>query len=219
MRAAYDQGAVDLQAKISVRMDGQRVDTTTGRVLLYDIVPKRIPFEAINKVMDKKQLQSLIDLTYRLCGEKETVLLADRVRSLGYGNATRAGISISLDDMLIPKAKVALLEKATAEVDEIRTQYAEGLITDGERYNKVIDIWAQVTDAVAKEMMGEIGFETAEGVTGHGKKEERRLPSFNPIYIMADSGARGSAQQIRQLAGMRGLMARPSGEIIENPIT
>jgi DNA-directed RNA polymerase subunit beta' len=200
-------------------MDGQRVDTTTGRVLLYDIVPKRIPFDAINKVMDKKQLQGLIDLTYRLCGEKETVLLADRVRSLGYGNATRAGISICLDDMLIPKAKVALLEKATAEVDEIRNQYAEGLITDGERYNKVIDIWAQVTDAVAKEMMGEIGFETAEGTTGEGKKEERRLPSFNPIYIMADSGARGSAQQIRQLAGMRGLMARPSGEIIETPIT
>ena len=219
VRAAYDQGALELQAKITVRMDGQRVETTTGRVLLYDIVPKRIPFDAINKVMDKKQLQSLIDLTYRLCGEKETVLLADRVRSLGYGNATRAGISICLDDMLIPKAKVALLEKATAEVDEIRTQYAEGLITDGERYNKVIDIWAQVTDAVAKEMMGEIGFETAEGVTGHGKKEERRLPSFNPIYIMADSGARGSAQQIRQLAGMRGLMARPSGEIIETPIT
>ncbi|MEI6224278.1 MAG: DNA-directed RNA polymerase subunit beta' [Deltaproteobacteria bacterium] len=219
VRAAYDQGAVELQAKISVRMDGQRVDTTTGRVLLYDIVPKRIPFDAINKVMDKKQLQSLIDLTYRLCGEKETVLLADRVRSLGYGNATRAGISICLDDMLIPKAKVALLEKATAEVDEIRNQYAEGLITDGERYNKVIDIWAQVTDVVAKEMMGEIGFETAEGATDGGKKEERRLPSFNPIYIMADSGARGSAQQIRQLAGMRGLMARPSGEIIETPIT
>jgi DNA-directed RNA polymerase subunit beta' len=219
VRAAYDQGALDLQAKISVRMDGKRVETTTGRVLLYDIVPKRIPFDAINKVMDKKQLQSLIDLTYRLCGEKETVLLADRVRSLGYGNATRAGISISLDDMLIPKEKQTLLEKATREVDEIRNQYAEGLITDGERYNKVIDIWAQVTDAVAKEMMGEIGFETAEGVNEEGRKEERKLPSFNPIYIMADSGARGSAQQIRQLAGMRGLMARPSGEIIETPIT
>ncbi|HET8722627.1 MAG TPA: DNA-directed RNA polymerase subunit beta', partial [Anaeromyxobacteraceae bacterium] len=219
VRAAYDQGALDLQARISVRMDGKRVETTTGRVLLYDIVPKRIPFDAINKVMDKKQLQGLIDLTYRLCGEKETVLLADRVRSLGYGNATRAGISISLDDMLIPREKQTLLEKATREVDEIRNQYAEGLITDGERYNKVIDIWAQVTDAVAKEMMGEIGFETAEGVSESGKKEERRLPSFNPIYIMADSGARGSAQQIRQLAGMRGLMARPSGEIIETPIT
>ncbi len=219
VRAAYDQGAVELQARISVRMDGVRVETTTGRVLLYDIVPKRIPFDAINKVMDKKQLQSLIDLTYRLCGEKETVLLADRVRSLGYSNATRAGISISLDDMLIPKRKQVLLEKATKEVDEIRNQYAEGLITDGERYNKVIDIWAQVTEEVALAMMSEIGFETAEGVTGDGKSEERKLPSFNPIYMMADSGARGSPQQIRQLAGMRGLMARPSGEIIETPIT
>jgi len=219
VRAAYDQGAVDLQARISVRMDGKRVETTTGRVLLYDIVPKRIPFDAINKVMDKKQLQSLIDLTYRLCGEKETVLLADRVRSLGYSNATRAGISISLDDMLIPKRKHVLLEKATREVDEIRNQYAEGLITDGERYNKVIDIWAQVTEEVALAMMGEIGFETAEGVSGDGRSEERKLPSFNPIYMMADSGARGSPQQIRQLAGMRGLMARPSGEIIETPIT
>src|SRR5512136_1295476 len=219
VRAAYDQGALDLQARISVRMDGQRVETTTGRVLLFDIVPKRIPFEAINKVMDKKQLQNLIDLTYRLCGEKETVLLADRVRSMGYGHATRAGISISLDNMVIPKRKQELLDKAMREVDDIRNQYAEGLITDGERYNKVIDIWAQVTDAVAKEMMGEIGFEVAEGVTEEGRKEERKLPSFNPIYIMADSGARGSAQQIRQLAGMRGLMARPSGEIIETPIT
>jgi DNA-directed RNA polymerase subunit beta' len=219
VRAAYDQGAVELQARISVRMDGKRVETTTGRVLLYDIVPKRIPFDAINKVMDKKQLQSLIDLTYRLCGEKETVLLADRVRSLGYSNATRAGISISLDDMLIPKRKQVLLEKATREVDEIRNQYAEGLITDGERYNKVIDIWAQVTEEVALAMMGEIGFETAEGVSEDGKTEERKLPSFNPIYMMADSGARGSPQQIRQLAGMRGLMARPSGEIIETPIT
>jgi DNA-directed RNA polymerase subunit beta' len=219
VRAAYDQGAVELQARISVRMDGARVETTTGRVLLYDIVPKRIPFDAINKVMDKKQLQSLIDLTYRLCGEKETVLLADRVRSLGYSNATRAGISISLDDMLIPTRKQVLLEKATKEVDEIRNQYAEGLITDGERYNKVIDIWAQVTEEVALAMMSEIGFETAEGVTGDGKSEERKLPSFNPIYMMADSGARGSPQQIRQLAGMRGLMARPSGEIIETPIT
>jgi len=219
VRAAYDQGEIDLQAKITVRMDAKRVESTTGRVLLYDIVPKRIPFESVNKVMDKKQLQNLIDLTYRLCGEKETVLLADRVRSLGYGNATRAGISISLDDMLIPSQKVPLLEKANREVDEIHSQYTEGLITSGERYNKVIDIWAQVTDEVAKEMMTEIGFETAVGVGKDGKKEERVQPSFNPIYIMADSGARGSAQQIRQLAGMRGLMAKPSGEIIETPIT
>src|SRR5512137_569513 len=219
VRAAYDHGAVDLQAAIWVRMDGKRVETTVGRVMLYDIVPKRLPFDAINKVMDKKQLQALIDQTYRLCGEKETVLLADRVRSLGYGHATKAGISIALDNMAIPKKKQELLDRATGEVDDIQTQYAEGLITDGERYNKVIDIWAQVTEEVAQEMMGQIGTDVAHGTGKDGKKEERKQPSFNPIFIMADSGARGSAQQIRQLAGMRGLMAKPSGEIIETPIT
>jgi DNA-directed RNA polymerase subunit beta' len=219
VRAAYDQGEVELQAKIWVRMDGKRIETTVGRVLLYDIVPKRLPFESINKVMDKKQLQNLIDLTYRLCGEKETVLLADRVRSMGYGNATKAGISIALENMIIPRKKQDLLTRAGREVDDIQGQYTEGLITDGERYNKVIDIWAQVTEEVAQEMMGEIGQETAIGPGKDGKREERRQPSFNPIYIMADSGARGSAQQIRQLAGMRGLMAKPSGEIIATPIT
>ncbi|BDG07762.1 DNA-directed RNA polymerase subunit beta' [Anaeromyxobacter paludicola] len=219
VRAAYDQGEVALQAKVTVRMDGQRVETTTGRVLLYDIVPKQLPFSSINKVMDKKQLQNLIDLTYRLCGEKETVLLADRVRSMGYGNATKAGISIALSNMIIPKKKQELLGRATKEVDDIHAQYAEGLITFGERYNKVIDIWAQVTEEVAKEMMDEISTEVAVGIGKDGKREERKQPSFNAIYIMADSGARGSAQQIRQLAGMRGLMAKPSGEIIETPIT
>jgi DNA-directed RNA polymerase subunit beta' len=219
VRAAYDQGEVDLQAKIWVRMEGKRIESTVGRVLLFDIVPKRLPFDAVNKEMDKKQLQNLIDLTYRLCGEKETVLLADRVRSMGYGNATKAGISIALDNMVIPRTKQTLLERAMGEVDDIQTQYTEGLITIGERYNKVIDIWAQVTEEVAKEMMGEIGQETAIGTNREGKREERKQPSFNPIYIMADSGARGSAQQIRQLAGMRGLMAKPSGEIIETPIT
>ncbi|MFL5301319.1 MAG: DNA-directed RNA polymerase subunit beta', partial [Anaeromyxobacteraceae bacterium] len=219
VRAAYDQGEVELQARIVVRMDGTRVETTTGRVLLYDILPKRLPFDSVNKVMDKKQLQNLIDLTYRLCGEKETVLLADRVRSMGYGNATKAGISIALSNMHIPRKKQVLLDRATAEVTDIENQYTEGLITKGERYNKVIDIWAQVTEEVAQEMMTEIGTELATGIGKDGKREERRQPSFNPIYIMADSGARGSAQQIRQLAGMRGLMAKPSGEIIETPIT
>jgi len=219
VRAAYDQGEVELQAKVWVRMEGERVETTVGRVLLYDIVPKRLLFESVNKVMDKKQLQNLIDLTYRLCGEKETVLLADRVRSMGYGHATRAGISIALENMVIPRKKQELLQRAMGEVDDIQTQYTEGLITIGERYNKVIDIWAQVTEEVAQEMMGEIGTETATGTNREGKREDRRQPSFNPIYIMADSGARGSAQQIRQLAGMRGLMAKPSGEIIETPIT
>src|SRR2546425_107414 len=224
VRSAYDHHEVDLQAKITCRMEQYdaegnttgraRVETTVGRVLLSDILPKKIPFSTINKVMDKKTLGNLIDICYRLCGEKETVLLADRLRSLGYGYATKAGISIAIKDMVIPAKKQEMLESAQKEVAEIENQYLEGLITDGERYNKVIDIWAQVTEQVAGEMMGEIG---TESVKRDGK--EKKQPSFNPIFIMADSGARGSAQQIRQLAGMRGLMAKPSGEIIETPIT
>src|SRR5438067_2035461 len=224
VRSAYDHHEVDLQAKVTCRMDQfdadgkvtgrARVETTVGRVLLSDILPKKIPFSTINKVMDKKTLGNLIDICYRLCGEKETVLLADRLRSLGYGYATKAGISIAIKDMVIPAKKQEMLEGAQKEVAEIENQYLEGLITDGERYNKVIDIWAQVTEQVAGEMMGEIG---TESVKKDGK--EKKQPSFNPIFIMADSGARGSAQQIRQLAGMRGLMAKPSGEIIETPIT
>ncbi|TMA25703.1 MAG: DNA-directed RNA polymerase subunit beta' [Deltaproteobacteria bacterium] len=224
VRAAYDHGEVDLQAKITCRMtqfdkDGgetgkARVETTVGRVLLSDILPRKIAFSTINKVMDKKTLGNLIDICYRLSGEKETVLLADRLRSLGYGYATKAGISIAIKDMVIPAKKQEFLERAQKEVAEIENQYLEGLITDGERYNKVIDIWAQVTEEVAGEMMGEIGTEIV-----HKGGKEKKQPSFNPIFIMADSGARGSAQQIRQLAGMRGLMAKPSGEIIETPIT
>jgi DNA-directed RNA polymerase subunit beta' len=220
VRAAYDHGEVDLQARIVCRIDGRRVETTTGRVLLWEIVPKQIGFDAINKVMDKKQLGNLVDLCYRMCGEKETVLLADRVRTLGYTNATRAGISMSIKHMLIPQKKGEFLQAAQSEVQEIENQYLEGLITDGERYNKVIDIWAEVTEKVAAEMMAEISTDTVVGTNPKtGKEEQRKEPSFNPIYIMADSGARGSAQQIRQLAGMRGLMAKPSGEIIETPIT
>jgi DNA-directed RNA polymerase subunit beta' len=224
VRAAYDHHEVDLQAKITCRMDQYdadgnpagraRVETTVGRVLLSDILPRKIPFSAINKVMDKKTLGNLIDICYRTSGEKETVLLADRLRSLGYGYATRAGISIAIKDMVIPERKQEFLERAQKEVAEIENQYLEGLITDGERYNKVIDIWAQVTEEVAAEMMAEIGTETVKKGS-----QEKKQPSFNPIFIMADSGARGSAQQIRQLAGMRGLMAKPSGEIIETPIT
>src|SRR5262244_858843 len=219
VRAAYDHGEVDLQAKVVCRIDGVRKDTTVGRVLLSDIVPKKVGFDAINKVLDKKQLGALIDTCYRLTGEKETVLLADRIRSLGYTNATRAGVSIALKDMKIPPRKQEFLDYARKEVAEIENQYLEGLITDGERYNKVIDIWAEVTEKVAGEMMQQISQEEVGGENAAGKRESRKQPSFNPIYIMADSGARGSAQQIRQLAGMRGLMAKPSGEIIETPIT
>jgi DNA-directed RNA polymerase subunit beta' len=218
-RAAYDQGAVALQAKIKCRIGNKRYDTTVGRVLLWDIVPKKMSFDDVNKVLDKKQLGNLIDTCYRLTGEKETVLLADRIRSFGYTNATRAGISIALKDMVIPPAKHTLIESASKEVSEVENQYLEGLITVGERYNKVIDIWAQTTEKITVEMMKMISEEEISGINKDGKKETRKQKSFNPVYIMADSGARGSTQQIRQLAGMRGLMAKPSGEIIEQPIT
>jgi len=216
VRMAFDHGELDLQAAIKVRIDGQLVETTVGRVLLYEIVPKRLPFKLVNRVMGKKQLGDLIDSCYRAFGQKETVLLADRLRHLGYSNSTKAGVSICVDDLIIPKRKGELLEQASKDVLEIEEQYTEGLITDGERYNKVVDIWAQVSELIAEEMMNEIG---AEQVTNEETGEKKRAPSFNPIFIMADSGARGSAQQIRQLAGMRGLMAKPSGEIIETPIT
>ncbi|HEU0033992.1 MAG TPA: DNA-directed RNA polymerase subunit beta' [Kofleriaceae bacterium] len=224
VRMAYDHGEVHLQAKIKLRMDKEGedaegtelIETTVGRALLKDICPPQIPFEAINKVMGKKQLAELIDLVYREAGQKATVLLADALRTTGYQFATRAGISICLDDMVIPPSKEVLLDEAKKEVAEIEEQYTEGLITDGERYNKVVDIWAQVAEAIAKDMMKEISTdEFKEPDTGEIKK----APSFNSIFIMADSGARGSQQQMRQLAGMRGLMAKPSGEIIETPIT
>jgi DNA-directed RNA polymerase subunit beta' len=223
VRGAYDHGEVELHAKVKCRIgypDGGRrlIETTVGRCLLSEILPKGIPFDNINKALGKKELGALIDTCYRLCGEKETVLLADRLRSWGYTNATRAGISIALKDMIIPRAKAEHLTKAHQEVAEIENQFLEGLITDGERYNKVIDIWAQVTEEITKKMMEEI---SREKVTREidGNSVERDQASFNPIFIMADSGARGSTQQIRQLAGMRGLMAKPSGEIIETPIT
>ncbi len=215
VRIAYDQGAVHLQAQIKLRRDGGIVETTVGRVLLYEIVPPEITFPEVNRVMKKKELGGLIDLAYRRAGNKATVIFADKLKDLGYEFATRAGISIGIKDMLIPPHKAKLLEEATSEVRQIEDQYNKGLITDGERYNKVVDIWAQVTDRIADEMLRQLGTETFTDDKGN----ERTTPSFNPIFMMADSGARGSAQQIRQLAGMRGLMAKPSGEIIETPIT
>jgi DNA-directed RNA polymerase subunit beta' len=221
VRIAYDQGEVDLQARVRVRVpavaggDGQIVDSTVGRVLLYEICPHEIPFAEVNKVMKKKELGSLIDVAYRHAGNKATVIFADRLKDLGYEQATQAGISIGIKDMVIPASKPRLLGEANSAVREIEDQYNKGLITDGERYNKVVDIWAEVTDRIADEMLRELG--TQEMPDADGKI--RRVPSFNPIFMMADSGARGSAQQIRQLAGMRGLMAKPSGEIIETPIT
>jgi DNA-directed RNA polymerase subunit beta' len=215
VRIAYDQEEVALQAPISVRIQGERIETTVGRVLLYEVVPSVIPFKDVNRVMKKKELGNLIDVCYRLAGNKATVILADQLKDIGFQYATKAGLSIAIKDMVIPASKEGLLQKADEEVREIEEQYKNGLITDGERYNKVVDIWAEVTDRIADEMLREIGTETVTDEKGH----KITLPSFNPIFMMADSGARGSAQQIRQLAGMRGLMAKPSGEIIETPIT
>ncbi len=219
VRMAYDAGEVDLHAVIKVRLgaDGhtERVETTVGRVLLREILPSEIPFSFINKVLNKKELATLVDQCYRFAGNKKTVILADQLKDLGFHYATQAGISICIDDMVIPPRKAELLQRANQEVLEIENQYKEGLITDGERYNKVVDIWAQVTENIGFEILEELG--TVMITDPSGKK--KRVPSFNPIFMMADSGARGSAQQIRQLAGMRGLMAKPSGEIIETPIT
>jgi DNA-directed RNA polymerase subunit beta' len=219
VRMAYDHGALHLQARIKVRMKPATplVTTTCGRVLLYEGgIPKEIPFDMVNEPLGKKQLNELIDRCYRLCGEKQTVLMADYLRTTGYSEATRAGISICVDDMRIPPEKTRLLENAFDEVKRIAGQYADGLITAGERYNKVVDIWAQVSENIANAMM--------DGISKEGTQDDRtgrtgEQKSFNSIYIMADSGARGSRQQMRQLAGMRGLMAKPSGEIIETPIT
>lgn len=211
---AYETGVVDLQAACKVRINGVLRDTSVGRAILADVVPPEVPFELVNAVMDKKSLANIIEAAFRLAGGKATCILADRMMQLGFKYSTQAGISICLDDMQIPPVKAKLIADAEAQVAEIDRQYDEGLITDGERYNKVVDIWAQTSDKVAKEMLSAL--ETQEFEVD-GKKVTG--DSFNSIYIMANSGARGSAAQLRQLAGMRGLMAKPSGEIIETPIT
>ena len=219
---AYDHGEVHLQAKIKLRMDKQDggtelVETTVGRALLKDICPPQIPFEAINKVMGKKQLAELIDLVYREAGQKATVLLADALRTTGYTYATqRRHLDLHRRHGHPAVEGEPARRGARRKSREIEEQYTEGLITDGERYNKVVDIWAQVAEAIAKDMMKEISTdEFKDPETGRARRRRR----FNSIFIMADSGARGSQQQMRQLAGMRGLMAKPSGEIIETPIT
>ena len=215
VRVAYDNGMVDLHAKIKVRMDGEMKETTVGRIILREIMPEEIGFDVINRVMGKKELADLISYCYRLCKDKKTILLADRLKDLGYKYATQSGLSICISDMVIPSRKSELIDTANREVQEIESHYKEGLITDGERYNKVVDIWAQVTENVSREMLRELETESVKDRDGNVKQ----VASFNPIYMMSDSGSRGSAQQIRQLAGMRGLMAKPSGEIIETPIT
>jgi len=215
VRMAYDAGELDLHAGITVRINGNREKTTTGRMILYEILPENLPFSSVNKVMNKRELRNLINECYRKEGIKATVILSDRLKDLGYKYATLSGISISIQDMTIPTNKSSIIEKAEEEVKKIEKQYQGGLITDGEKYNKAVDIWAQSTEKIASEMMKEMGVEEIE--TPEGKKE--KVDSFNSIYMMSDSGSRGSKDQMRQLAGMRGLMAKPSGEIIETPIT
>jgi DNA-directed RNA polymerase subunit beta' len=216
VRMAFDSGELELHAAIKVRLAGKLVDTTVGRILVGELLPPGLTFDLVNKVLDKKALSGLIDACYRTNRNKETVLLADHLRTLGFEQAARAGISICMDDMVIPKTKKDILELAQREVESVVEQYQEGLITDGERYNKVVDIWADAADRIAVDLLDGIGKDV---ITDPKSGESVETPSFNPIFMMADSGARGSNQQIRQLAGMRGLMAKPSGEIIETPIT
>ncbi|MBC8459889.1 MAG: DNA-directed RNA polymerase subunit beta' [Deltaproteobacteria bacterium] len=215
VRIAYDAGELDLHALIKVRIEGKLQETTTGRILLSEILPESLPFALINKNMSKKELRLLINESYRRVGTKSTVILADRLKDIGYKFATLSGMSISMRDMVIPSGKGEIIKAAEKKVKEIDSQYTSGLITDGEKYNKVVDIWAQATEDVASEMIKEM----AVGYVTGPKKKKVKCSSFNPIYMMSDSGARGSKDQTRQLAGMRGLMAKPSGEIIETPIT
>ncbi len=213
-RIAYDHGAADLQAKVKVRINGSLVDTTLGRLIVGELLPPEVPYSLVNKELAKKELAFLIDYTYRHAGTKETVLLADRLKDLGYEYATRAGISICINDMQIPVKKEEFVEDSEKEAADVDQQYSDGLITDGEKYNKIIDIWSKATDKITKEMMDEMAVQYIPDASGQIKE----IKSFNSVYIMADSGARGSKDQIRQLAGMRGLMAKPSGEILETPI-
>ncbi len=229
VRRAFDAGELDLNARINVRLTDYTKDkatgefvpstklweTTGGRALLSEILPKGLPFSNINKALKKKEISKLINVSFRKCGLKETVVFADKLLQSGFRLATQTGISICIEDMLVPKEKGAIIARAQKEVKEIEQQYVSGLVTSGERYNKVVDIWGKSGDEVSKVMMGQLSKEKV--IDRHGKEVEQE--SFNSIYMMADSSARGSPAQIRQVAGMRGLMAKPDGSIIETPIT
>jgi DNA-directed RNA polymerase subunit beta' len=229
VQRAFDAGEVELNARINVRLTEYTKDketgefsastklweTTAGRALLSEILPKGLPFSNINKALKKKEISKLINVSFRKCGLKDTVVFADKLLQAGFRLATRAGISICIDDMLVPQEKHGIIARAQKEVKEIEQQYVSGLVTSGERYNKVVDIWGKSGDEVSKVMMAKLSKETVTDRHGNQVQQE----SFNSIYMMADSGARGSAAQIRQVAGMRGLMAKPDGSIIETPIT
>jgi DNA-directed RNA polymerase subunit beta' len=238
---AYESRQIDVNAPIVVRIremefaeDGSlhekitRYKTTVGRSILSEILPPGLPFSNINKALKKKEISKLINGAFRRCGLRETVIFADKLMYMGFTMATRAGVSICVDDMQVPDQKEQIIAASEKEVQEIEAQYTSGLVTQGERYNKVVDIWGRAGDMVAKAMMDQLGTEPVmikdpksgelvQRLDENGKPEHQE--SFNSIYMMADSGARGSAAQIRQLAGMRGLMAKPDGSIIETPIT
>jgi len=220
---ALEAGHTELHARIVCRIRGKREETTVGRAILSTILPEQstilpeqMSFSSINRELTKKEVGKLIEDCYRIAGNKATVLLADRMMIMGYTYATKSGASFALDDVVIPESKAAMVEKTEAEVRQVQQQYADGLITAGERYNKVVDLWTHTTEAVARAMMDNLTFEEVKSPDG---KQKEVTKSFNSVFMMADSGARGSAQQIRQLAGMRGLMAKPDGSIIETPIT
>ena len=225
---AYYTKQVELGTKITVRLQEwvkndqdefepvtKRYETTVGRAMLSEILPKGLPFEYINKALKKKEISRLINASFRLCGLRDTVIFADHLMYTGFSFAAKGGISICVDDMEVPKEKAKLLAEANAEVKEIEDQYRQGLVTNGERYNKVVDIWGRAGDKIAKAMMDNLSKQKV--IDREGKEVDQE--SFNSIYMMADSGARGSAAQIKQLSGMRGLMAKPDGSIIETPIT
>jgi DNA-directed RNA polymerase subunit beta' len=225
---AYETGAASLHARVKVRITEnikretgeldeitEIKDTTVGRSILWSIIPKGLPYELVNQTLNKKAISRLVNTCYRDLGLKDTVVFADQLMYMGFNYATRSGTSVCADDMVVPDEKAAVLAAAEREVKEIEDQYSQGLVTNGERYNKVIDIWSHTNELVAKAMMSKLGTETVVNRDG----DEEQQDSFNSIYMMADSGARGSAAQIRQLAGMRGLMAKPDGSIIETPIT
>ena len=228
VKRVYEGGFADLHAKVKVLItetirdnEGNEetktgvIDTTVGRVILWEIVPTGLPFEIINQTLSKKVISKLVDASYRRLGLKDTVIFADQLMYTGFKFAMRSGVSVGINDLKIPKKKQPILDAAEKEVKEIHSQYEKGLVTDGERYNKVVDIWSHTNDQIANAMMDELGKEVVIDKDGKKAKQD----SFNSVYIMADSGARGSAAQIRQLAGMRGLMAKPDGSIIETPIT
>ena len=229
VRRALDNKKIELQTRCTVRIKEYEVnkktgektekivryETTAGRALLSEILPEGMSFAELNRTLKKKEIARLINTCFRKCGLRATVLFADRLKDRGYALSTIGGLSICIGDMTVPAKKAELIAAAEKEVKEIEAQYASGLVTQGERYNKVVDIWGRTADQVGKVMMEELSTEPV--VDRHGKLTKQE--SFNSIYMMADSGARGSAAQIRQLAGMRGLMAKPDGSIIETPIT